>query len=528
MKTGAHGTAANRVYIDEASLDRLASRITPTGGHRETLVVDMPFTGEPLGRVPRCTAEDVEAAAGLARRAQKGWSRTSFEERANIFLRFHDLVLDRQSEVLDLIQLENGKARKHAFEEVLDTAIIARYYANTTRKHLKPRRRRGAIPLLTSTREYHHPRGVAAFIAPWNYPLTLGITDAIPALLAGNGALIKPDEKTPYSALWAVDLLYEAGLPHDLTQVVTGYGSELGKPIVENADFVMFTGSTSVGRIVAQQAAERLIDCSMELGGKNAMIVLEDADLDRAVHGAERAVFSSGGQLCIAMERIYVHAEIYDEFKRRFVERTRDMKLGAGLDYGADMGSIVSGEHLGRIAAHVRDAVAKGAKLLAGGHPRPDIGPYFYEPTVLENVTGDMHLCAEETFGPVAALYRFYTVDEAVEQANESHYGLNFSVWTRNTKKGRNLATRLQAGTVNVNEAYAAAWGSVDAPMGGFKDSGAGRRHGAYGIRKYTESQTVAVQRGFAAAAPPGMSEERYAGLTTRALKVLRRLPGVR
>ncbi len=513
---------------DGTLLERLASLVTVAGGDRKRLEVEVPFTGDVLGHVPLCTGDDVELAVRRARVAQKSWAGLDVEERAGIFFRFHDLVLERQGQILDLIQQENGKARKHAFEEVLDTAIVARYYANTANKHLRPRKRQGVIPLLTDTREYHHPLGVAGFIVPWNYPLSLGITDAIPALLAGNGVVIKPDERTPLSTLWAVDLLHEAGLPHGIAQVVTGPGSELGDPIVDGVDFVMFTGSTCVGKIVAQRAAGRLIDYSMELGGKNAMIVLEDADLDRTIPGTERAIFSNSGQLCIATERLYVHADIYDEFKRRLIEHTRKMKLGTSLDYNADMGTLTSADQLDRVKAHVEDAVDKGAKVLAGGNHRPEIGPYFYEPTILENVSQDMRLCAEETFGPVVALYKFHTLDDVVEEANDSLYGLNFSVWTRDSAKGRDIATRLEAGTVNVNEAYAAAWASVDAPMGGFKDSGVGRRHGAHGIQKYTESQTVSVQRFLPVAAPPGISEERYAKLMTGALKILKRLPGSR
>ncbi|MGH3090622.1 MAG: succinic semialdehyde dehydrogenase [Rubrobacteraceae bacterium] len=500
----------------------------PSSGEENPLRVETPFTGETLGWAPRSSPDYVRQAAGRAREAQKTWSRTSLQERSSIFLRFHDLVLDRRDEALDLIQLETGKARKHALEEVLDTAIVARYYAKTAKKHLGSKRRRGAFPLLTKTREHRHPRGVCGFIAPWNYPLVLAATDAIPALIAGNAALVKPDEKAPFTALWTMNLLREAGLPSGLFQVVVGDGAELGPALIEVSDHVTFTGSTKTGRIVARQAAEQLKGFTLELGGKNAMLVLEDADLDLAVNGAQRAVFSGGGQLCISAERIYVHAKIHAEFTRRLLRQTREMKLDANLDYTADMGSLASEDQLRRVSAHVEDAVEKGARVLAGGRTRPDIGPYFYEPTLLEGVTEEMDLRREETFGPVAALYRFDTEEEAIALADDSDYGLNFSVWTRNTKRGEEIASRLHAGAINVNEAYAATWASIDAPMGGFKDSGLGRRHGAEGILKYTESQTISTQRLFPIDAPPGMSAQRHAKIASAGLKIMKRIPGVR
>jgi succinate-semialdehyde dehydrogenase / glutarate-semialdehyde dehydrogenase len=290
----------------------------------------------------------------------------------------------------------------------------------------------------------------------------------------------------------------------------------------------MFNGSTGVGRTVASQAAERLIPASMELGGKNAMLVLEDADLDRAVEGAERALFSNSGQLCISIERLLVHESVADEFTRRLVERTREMKLGSHLSFEDDMGSLISQDQLDTVREHLDDAVGKGAKVLVGGNPRPDLGPYFHEPTLLAEVSEDMDLYAEETFGPVAAISRFTSEDDAVAHANASSYGLNFSIWTRDLERGRRLATRLEAGTVNVNEAFIAAWGSVDAPMGGMKDSGLGRRHGAEGIRKYTESQTVAVQRVMSISPPSPIGQGLWTRLITAGLRLLRRTPGIR
>jgi succinate-semialdehyde dehydrogenase / glutarate-semialdehyde dehydrogenase len=486
------------------------------------------MTGERLGRVPHCTPDDVRSAARRARAVQAQWAARPVSERAAVLLRFHDLVLRRQDEVLDLIQLENGKARRHAFEEILDVCITARYYANTAQRYLRPKRRQGVQLALTEVWEHHHPKGLVGIISPWNYPLTLGISDAVPALVAGNAVLTKPDDSTPFSALWAVQLLEEAGLPPGLVQVVTGPGSELGTPIIEQSDYLMFTGSTGTGRTVAKQAAERLIDCSMELGGKNALLVLDDADVGKAVAGAVRAAFSNAGQLCISIERIYVVKPLWDEFAAEFVKATKALKVSAALDYSADMGSLISGKQLQTVTDHVQDATAKGATVLAGGRPRPDLGPFFYEPTILADVREGSSVFADETFGPVVSLYPVDTEQEAIDKANDSSYGLNFAVWTSDPARGRRVATQLQAGTVNVNGAYAATWASVDAPMGGMKDSGLGRRHGEHGILKYTESQTIATERLLPVGAPHGVRGETYARLMTNGLRLLRRLPGVK
>ncbi|WP_278266230.1 succinic semialdehyde dehydrogenase [Nocardia sp. AG03] len=486
------------------------------------------MTGHPLGEVPRCSPEDVVAAAARARAVQPAWAARPVEERAAVLLRFHDLVLRRQHEVLDLIQLENGKARRHAFEEIIDVCQVSRYYAHTAQDYLRPKRRQGAQPFLTRAWEVYHPKGVVGVISPWNYPLTLGISDSLPAIVAGNAVLTKPDQQTPYATLWAVRLLEEAGMPPGLVQVVTGSGAELGAPIIENSDFLMFTGSTAVGRTVAAQAGQQLIDCSMELGGKNALLVLDDAEVGKAVNGAIRACFSNTGQLCISMERMYVPTTLWDEFVARFAAATKSMKLSAALDYSADMGSLISRKQLDTVTEHVDDAVAKGASVLAGGRPRPDLGPFFYEPTVLSDVTEDMTVYAEETFGPVVSLYRVDSEDEAIERANNSPYGLNFSVWTSDPDRGHRVAARLQAGTVNVNDAYAAAWASVDAPMGGMKASGLGRRHGEHGILKYMEAQTIAIERLLPVGAPSGLDAGKYARIATAAMRVLRHLPGVK
>ncbi|MEV7318919.1 succinic semialdehyde dehydrogenase [Streptomyces sp. NPDC093970] len=483
-----------------------------------------PFTGEKLADLPESTPDDVAKAFDAARAAQAVWAKVPVRERAAVLLRFHDLVLARQAEVLDLIQLETGKARLHAHEEVQAVAVAARHYGRKAPSYLRPKRHAGAMPTLTKVTELRHPRGVVGQIAPWNYPLELSVGDALPAFAAGNAVVMKPDTETCLTALWARDILIEAGLPAGVFQVVLGEGPVVGPEVVRHADYVSFTGSTRTGRQVAQGAAARLVGVSLELGGKNAMLVLADADIEKAAAGAVRACFSSAGQLCISIERLYVHESIADAFVERFAARTRAMRLGRSLAYGADMGSLVGERQLETVTRHVDEAVEKGATVVAGGTARPDIGPYFYEPTILDGVEDAMAVCTEETFGPVVSLYRFKTEEEAIEHANGTPYGLNSSVWTKNGGHGREVAARLRTGTVNVNEGYAPAYGSVQSPMGGMKDSGLGRRHGSEGILKYTEAQTVAQQRLLPMAPSLGMDDEKYAQFMSTSLKVMKAL----
>jgi succinate-semialdehyde dehydrogenase/glutarate-semialdehyde dehydrogenase len=383
------------------------------------------------------------------------------------------------------------------------------------------------LPGLTRVEEQKVPKGLVGFIAPWNYPLSMAITDIIPALMAGNACLLKPSRTTPLTALWAVDLMYEAGLPEDLITVVTGSGSQLGEPIIDEVDFLTFTGSTETGRTIAAQCGQRLTGYALELGGKNPVIVRADANLDKAVAGVIRGAFASAGQLCISFERCYVHEDVREEFTRRLVEEVEQLVLSTDMSYGPGMGSLHSRDQLAKVVEHVEDAVEAGATVLAGGRPRPDVGPLFYAPTVLADVTPDMDVAAEETFGPVLSLYGFGDDDEAVELANDSVYGLNASIWTRDVDRGLQMARRINAGTVNINEAYASTWGSIDAPMGGFKDSGLGRRHGREGIIKYTETKNIAVQRLLSPTDLPFLSQEQTAKVFDTALRLLHRNPFV-
>lgn len=497
--------------------------IVTTAAERPGLDVHSPTDGTLAGQVPLGTPDDVELAVARARAAQPGWAALPLGRRVALVRRFADLVLRDEAELLDVCQAESGKSRVSAFVELSDVVLTAAYYARTAASHLRPRRRRGAIPVLTRTVEHHRPKGVVGIIAPWNYPLTLAVSDAIPALLAGNTVVLKPDSATPLSALALIGLLREAGVPDDVLGVVTGPGRELGPAMIERVDYLMFTGSTTTGRTVARQCADRLIGCSAELGGKNPAIVLDDADLNRSVDGLAEACFSNTGQLCVSIERIYVTPGIADAFVAAFADRVAGMRVGAGPDWAIEVGSLVSEAQLATVTAHVDDAVAKGARVLAGGHPLPELGELFYAPTVLTDVPDDAVLARQETFGPVVAVYRVADVDEAVARANDTEYGLNASVWSR--RRGAEVAARLRAGTVNVNEGYAAAWASHDAPMGGMGISGLGRRHGREGILKYTEAQTIAEQR-LMQVAPSGLfSGARYPQLMRPAVQVLRRLP---
>ncbi|HKJ93617.1 MAG TPA: aldehyde dehydrogenase family protein, partial [Longimicrobiales bacterium] len=287
--------------IDTALLDRLKSRqARADDGERTPIDVIAPATGHVVATVPESTDADIADASRRARAAQPAWASRSFRGRARVFLRLHDLLLARQAEVMDLIQLETGKARKDAFEEVADAAICCRYYAHTAGHHLRSRRRRGTLPLLTRVWEHHHPVGLVGFITPWNYPLSMALSDVAPALMAGNAVLLKPDHQTPFTTLWAARLADEAGLPPGLLQVVNGDGARIGAPVIDAVDHIAFTGSTATGRIVARRAADRLIGCSLELGGKNALVVLDDADVPAAADAAVRGTFSNAGQLCVS------------------------------------------------------------------------------------------------------------------------------------------------------------------------------------------------------------------------------------
>ncbi len=481
-----------------------------------------PFDGMPLVEVPYSSVADVDMAFETAGQAQVRWARTEVADRKRIMLRFHDLLLSHRDEGLDLIQWETGKTRMDALKEILGVATVARHYARGAARLLAPDRRTGVFPVLTKVTVERRPVGVVGNIAPWNYPLFLAGADAIPALMAGNAVVLKPDHQTSLTALWVVDLLHRAGIPPRVMQVVLGYGPELGPEITERADYMMFTGSTAVGAAIAGRCGERLIGCSMELGGKNPMIVVDDVDPGRAAEIAVRACFDNAGQLCVAMERIYVMGGVHDSFMDRFIARIGALRMHASVGWASDYGSLISAEQLARTQAAVDDAVAKGATVVTGGHPLPEVGPYYFAPTVLTGVTPDMVCYGTETFGPVVAVHRVESEEEAIRLANASPFGLNASVLVGDDQRGEEIARALRTGSVNVNEAYEATFGSTRAPMGGMGLSGLGRRNGDHGLTRFTEEQTIAVQRGIGFGTPFGMEHEDWGDIVVRGFRAMK------
>jgi succinate-semialdehyde dehydrogenase/glutarate-semialdehyde dehydrogenase len=518
-------TLTRPATITDELLDRITARVVSSGGGVWKLTEV--YTGEVITTLPQSSPKDIEAAFARAREAQRTWSQWPVKKRLAVFKRFHKLLIENNTTIVDLIQAESGKARRMAFDETCDPTMVTSHYLKRAAKLLAPTKRGGPVPVMSTSTEIRQPKGVVAIIAPWNFPFATGLSDAIPALMAGNAVVLKPDNKTALSPLFGISLLYEAGLPEGLFQVVCGEGPDVGPTLIDNANYVMFTGSTATGRFVGQRAGENLIGACLELGGKNPMIVLPDANLDEVVEGALFGVFGNTGQICMHIERMYIHDSIYDDFKERFVTATKALRLGAAYDFEPEVGSLVSVDQKDRVASHVADAVEKGATVLVGGRERPDLGPAFYEPTILEGVTADMLAGSCETFGPVVALHRYSSVDEAVALANDTEYGLNASVWGTDLAKAQAVAGRIEAGNINVNDALAAAYASKGTPSGGVKQSGVGARHGDQGLLKYTDAINLSVLKKQVLSTPRDEPFEKHVDQTLKGLAMMRRL-GIR
>lgn len=455
--------------------------------------VRAPHTGERLGEVPIRTAEEVADAVGAARVAFAAWAERGVPARVRVMRAVLSAVARERDAILDRLVAETGKVRGDALVELTMLLDTMRYYTVRAEALLADEQ---VTPHLLKSKQASislHPRGVVGIISPWNFPLDLGFGEAVPALLAGNAVLLKPSELTPLSSLELERIARAAGLPAGVFQVLTGDGTT-GAALCEVVDQVTFTGSVAVGRKVAAIAARRLIPCTLELGGKDPMIVLRDADLDRAAAAAVWGAFFNSGQMCMSVERVYVEEDVHDAFVERVVSRTQQLRQGIDGDYDQDVGAMTRAEQLETVEAHVQGAVEQGARVLIGGRRLAGLGESFYEPTVLVDVDHSMALMRDETFGPVLPIMAVGSAAEAVRLANDSPYGLNASVWSRDRALARRVAGQVCSGSVCINDVIIS-YGLTELPFGGEKASGLGRRHGPGGLQKYARSQSVAEDR---------------------------------
>jgi len=470
---------------------------TPNGAAHAgaDIAVENPATGEIAGTVPDLDAAAVAEMARTGRDAQPQWEAFGFEARAQVLMRAQKWLMDNQERMIQTIISETGKTYEDAeFAEIGYAANAFGFWAKNAPRYLEDERVRSSQLLVKGKKLIlrHRPLGLIGVIGPWNYPLTNSFGDCIPALAAGNSVILKPSEVTPLTSLLMAEGLRESGLPEGVFQVATGRG-ETGAALIEHVDMIMFTGSTRTGRKVAEAAARRLIPCSLELGGKDPMIVLSDADLERAANMAVYYSMQNAGQTCISIERVYVEAPAYDEFLGKVTEKMRALRVGAPHGPGSvEVGAITFPPQLATIEDHVKDALDKGARTLTGGHARHDGGGRFYEPTLLVDVDHTMKIMTEETFGPTLPIMKVADAEEAVRLANDSPYGLGASVFTRDTARGEEIAKRIHAGAANVNDALIN-YTVLELPMGGAKASGLGSRHAAGGIRKFCAQQAIVI-----------------------------------
>ncbi len=441
-----------------------------------------PATGEPLPEVAVASPEEVRAAVARAREAQKGWAALGFTERRRRLLAFEDLLLARAEEVADVVHRENGKPKFEAIlHDVVPVSMLTSYYARKARSILRDQRI--GTPLFPHKRSYirHEPRGVIGIISPWNFPFSLPVGEIVTALAAGNGVVVKPSEFTPLTVLKAKELFDAAGVPKDLLGVVPGFGPTGAALLDSGVDMVVFIGSVATGRKIAAACGERLIPCTLELGGKDPAVVCADADLDRAVRSVVFGAFANSGQICASVERVYVDKRIAEPFTQKVVEITKSLRQGDGSAGEVDVGAMTTPAQLEIVKRHVDEAVAKGAKVLAGGHAVAGKGRFF-EPTVLTGVDHQMAVMRDETFGPILPIVPFEGEDEAVRLANDTPYGLNAYVFSKDRRHAEAIANRITAGTVMVNDVLYT-HGVPELPWGGVKTSGIGRTHGAQALR---------------------------------------------
>jgi acyl-CoA reductase-like NAD-dependent aldehyde dehydrogenase len=469
---------------------------TPEAGAAAGITVENPATGQPIRTVPVTPPQDVPSMVHHARDVQPAWEAAGFEGRARVLRRAQKWVIDNTERIVETIVSETGKTWEDAFAaEVAYAAAGFGFWAKHAPQYLADEKIRSSSPFVLGRKLVvrYRPVGVVGVIGPWNYPLTNSFGDCIPALAAGNAAILKPASATPLTSLLMLEGLRECGLPDGVFQVAIGR-ADTAETLIDEVDMVMFTGSTETGRKVAERAARTLTPVSLELGGKDPMIVLADADIERASNAATYYALQNGGQTCVSVERVYVEAPIYERFVDAVTEKVKALRQGPpNGPASVEVGAMTFPPQLDIVRRHVEQAREAGARVTTGGHVREGAGR-FYEPTVLADVDHSMTAMREETFGPTVPIMKVADAEEAIRLANDSPYGLGASVWTKDLARGEQIARRIESGYACVNDANVN-YMAYELPMGGWKDSGLGVRHGAAGIRKYTRQQAILVTR---------------------------------
>ncbi|HEX6731416.1 MAG TPA: aldehyde dehydrogenase family protein [Pyrinomonadaceae bacterium] len=456
-----------------------------------------PATGEEIGHVPLKTATEVREAVNSARSAQPRWANLSFRDRAKIILRAREIVLDQLDDIARLISRETGKPIAEAISmEIVPGLDLMYYFARQTSELLRSQPIDiGQYGLMgRSSKIVYKPLGVVGIISPWNFPWATPLDEVVMALMAGNAVVLKPSELTPFTALRIGEVFKRAGLPEGLLEIVTGDGSTGAALVDSGVDKIMFTGSVATGKRVAEVAAKHLTPTVLELGGKDPMIILEDANLPNAARAAVWGAFANSGQACASVERCYVHESIAEGFIDLVLRETYDLKQGSSLSDEIDVGAMSNERQLRIVEEHVKDAQEKGAEILAGGQRDRQSAGWFHQPTVMTNVNHSMKVMSEETFGPVLPIMTFKTDDEAIELANDSIYGLTASIFSGDVAHARRLAEQIEAGTVMVNEVVYT-HGIAQTPWGGVKQSGYGRTHGRMGLLEMVSPRHIHVNR---------------------------------
>lgn len=465
----------------------------PTTTAPTDIPVTNPITDTVIGTVPNSAPDAVRAAVDRARAAQPAWDARGTRERARLLRLWADTLWRERDMLITTIREETGKTETGALIEVLVLDLVLDYYARKAPRLLKPQRRRTLVPLAQHARLYYKPYGVVGFITPWNYPYLNAFLDLVPALVAGNTAVLKPSEITPFTAQRVVELAHQVGILADVIQVITGDGAT-GAALVDAVDYIAVTGSTATGRKVAQRAAARLIPYTLELGGKDASIVLDSADPDLAALGVLQGALENAGQTCVSVERVYVLDAVYDRFIDRLQHHVCSLNVGAEPGREVHMGSMTNAREIERCEAQIADAVAQGARVLCGGERRPELGPLFFAPTILVDVHHCMDVMQEETFGPLIPVMRVKNEEEAVALANDNVYGLSSSIFAADLKRAEAIAQQIHAGDTSINRAQ---WvfSSPTLPMGGRGESGIGRRGGPEGLYRFVTPHSVLVDR---------------------------------